>query len=649
MKRRVTTVIVAVLVFMAACQAWGGQWTGNGFIYKPAVGARGASEKGVYDSGLDRVDARLGKEIWVGDPNYGPSLQAAVTAIGGANAILRIPPGTLNISENLSIPSNITLNPERGAILAIATGATLTINRLEAGDYQVFSGTGKVVWKGPGPVKAAWWGLGAGVDDSAALQAAIVACKDGGLNAPVLVGVGTFDLSSARVNFYKGVPVIGISPQATRFTSTANSPVFGTAEDLWNTGADGWTPVLSNCTIDLTANPHNIYAIYFDYSFNRCSLSDINILGNSAAAQGGIWCYHTSPIAGNNLFDNNLFNNINFRNLKATTGCMRLEGNSTPPGQQCNNNLIWHCAFGQYKQGIFINGSNNVIGGGNIINHPDNPVLETGGGTDFRVIIDGSGSVNNYILEAYFDQSGGTVCVKAHGAVMGGLAPVVTVGDAANGINERGQIADLGTNTGRAAAFVSAQTVTVPEDITGIYKAGYKIWWVNNSDGQWYSNTPAIDSTYGGGVTTITIPASGSQFSQNCTIYREPNYWRAKLPAGTLNPAEQGPTKFSQAFADQLFIGPGSTTALTKIIRGAESINLGSIDAGGSRTLVIPAVGAVAGQTVFITPPIGLEAGLLIEKWWTAADEVRVSLYNRTAASIDPAAGTWRFMIVNFN
>jgi hypothetical protein len=140
-----------------------GTWTANNFLYKPATGARGEAQKNLFDSGLDRIDARLGKEVWVRDPNYGQSLQSAIAAIGYAQRILRVPSGTYNITSDLTVPANITLKPERGTLFLVATGKTLTINGpFQAGPYQVFSctGTGKVVF-GAGAVKEVypeWWG-----------------------------------------------------------------------------------------------------------------------------------------------------------------------------------------------------------------------------------------------------------------------------------------------------------------------------------------------------------------------------------------------------------------------------------------------------------------------------------------------------------
>lgn len=181
--------ILLVVLFISSSLA--GVWTGNKFIYKPQEGARGTIEKNYFDVGLDQVDARLGKEIWVGDPNYGTTLQDAITAIGSTPAILRVAAGSYNIAADFAIPANVTLKPERGAIFTIATGQTLTINgSFEAGLYQVFScqGTGRVQFGyGAVPrVNAKWFGAqGDGVTDN------LAALNQSRLSLPLFDGVST--------------------------------------------------------------------------------------------------------------------------------------------------------------------------------------------------------------------------------------------------------------------------------------------------------------------------------------------------------------------------------------------------------------------------------------------------------------------------
>lgn len=194
--------------------AIGGAWSANQFIYKPALGASGALEKNTFDSGMDRIDARLGKEIWVGDPNYGSTLQEALTAIGSTAGTLRVPAGTHPISANLAIPINVTLRVERGGILALATGVTLTINGgFEAGLYQVFAwtGTGKVVF-GAGAAKEfypQWWGAkGDGSqDDVTYIQAAINSLTNGGT---VYFTRGNYQVSGAGLTIpYSNITLKG--------------------------------------------------------------------------------------------------------------------------------------------------------------------------------------------------------------------------------------------------------------------------------------------------------------------------------------------------------------------------------------------------------------------------------------------------------
>ena len=195
--------IIAILLTMGSFgPVLAGDWTTHGFLYKPSPGARGTVEKGRYDSGQDRVDARLNKEIWVGDPNYGTTIQDAISAIGSTNVLLHLPAGTHNITANLTIPANVSLQLERGALLSVATARTLTINgSLRAGLYQIFSlaGTGKVVFGRPHrteEINPIWWGAkGDGVADDVIPLQQCVDCSIASDSINIYVPSGTYKLT----------------------------------------------------------------------------------------------------------------------------------------------------------------------------------------------------------------------------------------------------------------------------------------------------------------------------------------------------------------------------------------------------------------------------------------------------------------------
>lgn len=79
------------------------------------------------------------------------------------------------------------------------------------------------------------------------------------------------------------------------------------------------------------------------------------------------------------------------------------------------------------------------------------------------------------------------------------------------------------------------------------------------------------------------------------------------------------------------------------------ALNFGSIAAGASATLTIPAPTGVTlrvGAPVMVTPPATLEAGLDVTGWVTAGGAtVTVRLKNSTGGAIDPAAGTFAALV----
>ncbi len=178
-----------------------GNYTANQFMYKPLLGASGLAEKTLFDGGLDLVDARLGNEVWVGDPKNSiyagaTDFHKALTGIGTSQkAILRWT-GNYNITADLVIPGNITLSPEAGGTLTIYSGVTVTVGaHIIDTMHQIFidnSGDplkGVRFNQGAVPyVRPEWWGAagdGGSSDtqktaNSAAINRAIAALMNGG-------------------------------------------------------------------------------------------------------------------------------------------------------------------------------------------------------------------------------------------------------------------------------------------------------------------------------------------------------------------------------------------------------------------------------------------------------------------------------------
>lgn len=229
MKHRTLAIIVVLLLTIPAVA---GTWTSNSFIYKPGTGARGEPENKTFDNGLDRVDARLGKETWLGDPGGSPgydTLPHAITTIASTPTVLHLPPGIISIDADTAIPANITLKPVRGAIFSIAAGKTLTISgSLDAGPYQIFSGAGVVNLGGQSVpfVYAEWWGAKAdyGVpsptDNRVPIRAALQCLETRGGGVLRLLSRGNYVVTNGAS---AGDPGVWLSGTATSIAIEGNN------------------------------------------------------------------------------------------------------------------------------------------------------------------------------------------------------------------------------------------------------------------------------------------------------------------------------------------------------------------------------------------------------------------------------------------
>jgi len=143
----------------------------------------------------------------------GATLASAVSSISTTETTLIIT-GSEAVTDDLTIPATLTLRFERGGELNISSTKTVTINGyVEAGNYQIFTGSGVVSGLGKNDyLKPQWWGaVGDGVtDDTAEIQAAIDAAEAAG-GGIVYFPPGTYTITSAITNDGLGVVLKGAS------------------------------------------------------------------------------------------------------------------------------------------------------------------------------------------------------------------------------------------------------------------------------------------------------------------------------------------------------------------------------------------------------------------------------------------------------
>jgi len=110
-------------------------------------------------------------------------ISEAVSAVGSTVCTLHVPKGSWPVVSNTTIPTTLSLHIERGGVLAVSSGVTLTINgTVNYSSNQIFSGAGTITF-GPGTLYARpeWWGENTTpgtTDMTAEIQAAIDATID---------------------------------------------------------------------------------------------------------------------------------------------------------------------------------------------------------------------------------------------------------------------------------------------------------------------------------------------------------------------------------------------------------------------------------------------------------------------------------------
>lgn len=86
----------------------------------------------------------------------------------------------------------------------------------------------------------------------------------------------------------------------------------------------------------------------------------------------------------------------------------------------------------------------------------------------------------------------------------------------------------------------------------------------------------------------------------------------------------------------------GGTSILhIHVLTVTATLDFASIASLATAELAVTVTGAVVGKPVRAGPPAAIAAGLMWGAYVSAADTVRIRLYNSTAAAIDPVSAAW--------
>jgi len=184
---------------------------GSGAQYLIDAQVGGSSKFSVDNSGY--AIANLHGQITIekyGTPCTDALLNSAISSIGATETTLVVPVACA-LSNNVTIPSNITLKVVKGGSFSIAATRTLTINGdFEAGDDIVFSGLGATTYAFT-DVFSGWWGA-----DETAITKTLASLSG---NQNVTIASGAYTLTTGFT--IAGIDDLNIFGYGAIFTQTA--------------------------------------------------------------------------------------------------------------------------------------------------------------------------------------------------------------------------------------------------------------------------------------------------------------------------------------------------------------------------------------------------------------------------------------------
>lgn len=193
------------------------------------------------------------------------SLAALLASVGSTPAVIEfIGNTTYQITgADLTVPANVALRFQPGAVLSVASGRTLTINgHIEAGPWQIFSGSGTI--GGLREARPEWFGAvpDGSTDCTAALQKAFASLAD--TSGIINLSAGQYVLSSTVTVGKNGWTLKGVARAGKTFATGAGYQASYIK-----------IATMSGPALDITA--------YGSYPSRGWTIADISFEGNSAS------------------------------------------------------------------------------------------------------------------------------------------------------------------------------------------------------------------------------------------------------------------------------------------------------------------------------------------------------------------------------
>lgn len=248
------------------------------------------------------------------NPVYsGGTLAATITAVGSTPSTIELVSNTYTIAASLTVPANVTLLFNTGAVLSVSSGQTLTIQGpIIAPDVQIFSGAGLVKFSSNNSISticARWWGAtGDGTtDDTATLQAAFVASTTAANRPGFRIPAGVYRVCNLFMGnkAAAGCPTTAECPAPANVYSDSGDSVFGVKFKA--TAACGASPTTDYVASANSMSGFTLGNIYFD--------GGATTAGTGASCLDVSWQFSAAP-AVQSYFHDLRFNNC----LDSTSG-----------------------------------------------------------------------------------------------------------------------------------------------------------------------------------------------------------------------------------------------------------------------------------------------------------------------------------------